>query len=366
MAKYPGSERERRIRAEDLQEVVTAIFRSCGMPPDPAALLAHTLVLADLRGVHSHGVLRVPDYVAKLTKEGVDPAGVPRVVQDSGAAIVIDGGNSMGQIGGTFAMEKAIERARDINVAVAAVRGSNHCGAMDYYAMMALPHDMIGIAMTNALPTMAPWGSTEKILGINPIAVAIPAGHEDPIVLDIAFAATAHGKIRVYHQKGLPIPEGWAFDRDGNPTTDTAKALEGLLAPIGGYKGTGLALITGILSTLLSGAAFGTELGNMVDGPKPGADGHLFMAIRVGAFEKIERFKARVDDIVRQIKTGRPAPGVTQIYPPGGLEAEFERRYRAEGIPLNDATLNDILTIARARGIQATPIETLLQNPVAI
>ena len=180
------------------------------------------------------------------------------MVKDSVAALVVDGGNSMGQIGATFAMRRAIDRARTTNLAAAAVRGSNHCGAMAFYAMLALTDDMIGIATTHSLPSMAPWGGIEKIMGINPLAVAIPAGDEPPVVLDIAFSASSHGKIRVYHQKGLPIPGNWAFDNLGHPTTDTAVALEGILQPIGGYKGTGLALVMGVLSA----AAFGSGLWN--------------------------------------------------------------------------------------------------------
>lgn len=360
MARYPGSEDERRVPWRDLHAVVAATFCGCGMSEADGALLAWTLVLADLRAIHSHGTLRVPDYVRKLTSEGVDPRGRPRLARDAGAALVIDGGNSMGQIGGTFAMNQAIDRAKTTGLAAAAVRGSNHCGAMDHYAMLALPHDMIGLASTNALPTMAPWGGTDKIVGINPLAVAIPTARHPPIVLDISFGATAHGKIRVYHQKGQPIPEGWALDRDGRPTTDAAAALDGLIAPIGGHKGVGLAIITGALSTLLSGAAYGTELGNMVDGPKPGADGHFFMAINVAMFGDVAAFKSRADQIVEQISTGRRAQGIDAIFAPGGLEHGFEAEYRRDGIPLNAVTLQGIAAAAQARGVSGALIAPLI------
>jgi LDH2 family malate/lactate/ureidoglycolate dehydrogenase len=317
-----------------------------------AALLAETLVVADLRGVHSHGTLRVPDYVKKLLSEGVNPRGGPQIVSERAGALVVDGGNSIGQIGSAFAMRAAIAKAKKTAVAVAAVRGSNHCGAMAYYAMMALPEEMIGIATTNALPTMAPWGGVDKVLGINPVGIAIPAAEEPPIVFDAAFSASSHGKIRVYHQKGYPIPEGWAFDAAGRPTTDTGAALEGLLQPIGGYKGTGLAIIMGILSTFLAGASFGTELGNMADGPKPGADGHFFLALNVGAFVEPAIFKRRVDALVREIRTSRPAPGVDRVYAPGEMEAETERRYRKEGIPLNAETLRGLRAMAAQVGVE--------------
>jgi len=356
MAGYPGSEKERRIPAGDMDAVVNGIFRRCGMRDRDAGLLAETLVAADLRGVHSHGTLRVPEYVKKLLSGGVDPRGVPRIVRDEGSALVVDGGNSMGAIGAAFAMRQALERAQRHNLAFAAVRGSNHCGAMAYYPMLALEHDMIGIAATNALPTMAPWGGAEKIVGINPLAVAIPAARERPIVFDAAFSGSSHGKLRVYRQKGLPIPEGWAFDREGQPTTDAAEAIEGLLQPIGAYKGVSLALLMGMLSSLLSGAAYGTELGNMVDGPQAGQDGHFFMAIRIAAFEAPARFKARVDAIVRQIHACRRAPGVERLYAPGELEAETEALYRQEGIPLNEDTLAGIAAAAAQVGAGAAAL----------
>jgi LDH2 family malate/lactate/ureidoglycolate dehydrogenase len=351
MAEYPDSENERRVAPGELTRAVTAIFAACGMGEADAALLAGALVNADQRGIHSHGTLRVPDYVAKLTSGGVDPRGRPVLASDAGAALVVDARNAMGQIAAHFAMSAAIERARDTHVAIAAVRNSNHCGAMDFWAMMALPHDMIGLATTNAIPTMAPWGGTDKIVGINPLGVAFPAAAERPIVLDIAFGATAHGKIRVYHQKGRPIPDGWAFDADGDPTTDTVAALSGLIQPIGGHKGVGLGIVMGMLATLLSGASYGTELGNMVDGPRAGHDGHLFMAIDIAGFQPVADFKRRVDRISRQIQRGRRRAGVERLYPPGLLEDEFERRYAVAGIPLNEETLGGIRAAARQLGV---------------
>jgi LDH2 family malate/lactate/ureidoglycolate dehydrogenase len=354
MAAYPGAGREQRIPAPALQSLTEEIFARCGMIASDAALLAETLVLADVRGVHSHGVLRVPEYVAKLHRGGVNPRGRPAVVRDSGSALVIDGGNSMGQIGATFAMDAAIERARAAGVAAAAVRGSNHCGALFFYAMRALAYDMVGLATTNALPTMTPWGGLDKIVGINPLAVAIPALAEAPIVLDAAFSHASHGKIRIYHQKGEPIPENWAFDALGRPTTDTAAALEGTLQPIGAYKGVALAVAMGVLSSLLSGAAYGTELGNMTDGPAAGCDGHFFLALDVAAFTDVAGFKRRVDGVVRQIRESRRAQGVARLYAPGGLEAETEADYRAGGIPLNDVTRSALLDAARETGADPT------------
>jgi LDH2 family malate/lactate/ureidoglycolate dehydrogenase len=353
MAEYPGAERERRFAYDELSAVVAEIFRGCGMQGADAALLADSLVHADSRGIHSHGVMRVPDYVHKLTKGGVDPRGRPRVVAERVAALRIDAGNAMGQIGGAFAMRSAIGRARTTGVALAAVGGSNHCGALDYWVLMAVREGMIGLATTNALPTMAPWGGIDRIVGLNPLGIGIPAGEEPPFVLDIALGATAHGKIRIYKQKGEPIPPGWAFDALGRPTTDIDAALTGLIQPIGQHKGVGLAVAMGVLSTLLSGAGYGTESGNMVDGPVAGADGHVFAAIDIAAFEEPARFRARMDGVIRQYHESRRAPGFARTWIPGHLEADIAARYLRDGIPLNDETVKGLAEAAARLGVEA-------------
>jgi LDH2 family malate/lactate/ureidoglycolate dehydrogenase len=358
MAEYPGTESERHFDSVALREMTASIFEACGMSPEDAHLLADSLVSADLRGIHSHGTLRVPDYVKKLTKDGVDPKAGPEVVSKHGGAIVIDGNNAMGQIAARLAMDEAIAAAKMTSIAFAGVRGSNHCGAMDYWAMRALPHGMIGICGTNALPTMAPWRGKDKMVGINPLAIAVPGGLEPPMVLDVAFGATAHGKIRVYAQKGEPIPEGWSFDADGDPTTDAEKALAGLIQPIGGHKGVGLGIMTGILSSLLSGAAYGLESGNMVDGAKPGVDGHFFIAISVEAFVSLDEFKLRADGIARSIRQSQPARPGALLYPPGLLEHRFASAYASGGIPLNAATIAGIAEAAKAFGIATTIFDT--------
>lgn len=350
---------EPRVDSARLQAVVTTIFVRCGMDGRDAARLADTLIYADLGGIHSHGVLRVPEYVKKLTVGGVNPRGRPHIVRDMGACLVVDGDDSMGQIAMYFAMQRTVERAQQTGIAAAAIRGSNHSGAMAYYAAQAIQEEMIGIATTNALPTMAPWGGAERILGINPLGVGIPAGEELPIVYDAAFSGSSHGKIRVYQQKGLVLPAGWALDRAGRPTTDPAVAVDGLLAPIGGYKGTGLALIMGILSSMLSGAAYGLELGNMDDGPQPGLDGHFVAAIRIDAFEDVGRFKARVDKAVREIHACRPAEGVEHIYAPGEVEALRRQDYGRSGLPLNDVTVTDLRRTAHDLGVDRAAVDAI-------
>lgn len=353
MADYPQTETDRRIAAPDLLCVSAAIFERCGMRAGDADLLAESLVHADLRGVHSHGTIRVPDYVHKMTLGGVNPLGQPRVISRKGGAIVVDGQNTMGQLGGTLAMSQAIEAAREVGIALAALRGSNHCGALDWYTMRAADEGMIGIVGSNALPTMAPIGGVDKIVGMNPISVAMPGRDRPTLVMDLALGATAHGKIRVYHQKGLAIPEGWAFDADGNPTTDAAVALAGLIQPAGGHKGIALAVMVGALSTLLSGAAYGTRLGNMVDGPRPGIDGQFFIAIDIAAFRPLAAFGVDLDALVDELHASRPKDPAHPILVAGEMERTIEADHVQNGIQLPARTLDDIVAEARKLGLSA-------------
>lgn len=359
MANYPTSETDRRIDAKALTEVTEAIFAACGMSEQDAVLLADSLVHADLRGVHSHGVLRIPDYVHKLSGGGVDSTAVPSLISRKDGAIVVDGKNNMGQIGASFAMDIAIDAARKNGIALVALRGSNHCGALDWYTLRAANQGMIGIVGSNALPTMAPVGGRDKIVGMNPISIAIPGSDEPPVVLDLAFGATAHGKIRVYHQKGMPIPDGWAFDADGEPTTDAGVALDGLIQPAGGHKGIALAMMVGMLSTLLSGAKYGTGLGDMVDGPIAGNDGQFFIAINVEAFRPTAGFGADVDDIVSEIHNSARRDAQAALLVPGEMERQYEHDYGSAGILLPSQTLDDIKDTGLRLGLDASKLAAL-------
>jgi LDH2 family malate/lactate/ureidoglycolate dehydrogenase len=308
----------------------------------------------DLRGAYSHGCALVPLYVGLMLAGKVDPRGRPSITRDSGAAIRVDGGNSLGHIGLTFATERALERAAETGIAAVALGGSNHCGAMWSYALQAEGRDSILLATTNGLPTMAWYGGLDRIVSINPVGIFIPAGQERSIVVDTSFGAAARGKIVVHKQKGLPLPEGWAFDQEGNPTIDPDAALNGLIQPAGGYKATSLAMLMGVLASLLSGGAYGTELGDFETGPAPGKDAQFVMAISVAAFEDADRFKSRMDGIIREIRSSRPAPGVDRVWLPGERAAETEERYRMDGVPLTDATRSGLATIAEQAGVNAS------------
>jgi len=329
--------------------------------PDAPVTLAHSLVNADQRGIHSHGTAHLPDYVRKLLRGGVDPKGEPRLTLDAGAALKIDCGNAMGQIGMAFAMELIVARAATTGVAFAAVGGSNHCGALYYFARMALKHHMIGLCSTNSIPTMAPVGGLDKVVGLSPLCIAIP-GSKDNFVLDTSFGETARGRIAVYAQKGQPLPDGWACDAEGRPTTDAKTALRGLICPIGGHKGVGLGMAMGMVSSLLSGSSYGTELGDLTNGARPGRDGHFCMAIDISKFEPVDEVRSRVDSILAEVRGGRRAGGVDRLYTPGETSEALECEYARDGIPLNDETIQNILRSAKDVGADATVLAQLARR----
>ena len=344
------------VQAVDLEPYVASIFAGAGMSDEDAATMGAILVEADLRGVHTHGVGFVPLYVERLLDpEGIDPRGRPEVVRSDGGTAVVDAHNAMGHIAARFAMGAAIDAARETSIAAVAVRGSNHCGAMAYYPMLALEHDMIGVATSNALPSMAPWGAIDQIIGNNPLSAAIPAGEEEPIVIDQAFQNTFPLKVNLWRQRGWPLPDDWSLDVNGRATTDYDAALEGWGRPSGNYKGVAMALLTGTLAALLSGAAWGQELGVQLPEPRPypGHDGHFFMAIRIAAFEDPARFRTRVDKIVREFHGARTADGVDRVRLPGERAAQSAAERRVNGIPLPGETIHGLARTAEKVGVQA-------------
>ena len=252
-------------------------------------------------------------------------------------------------------MRQAISRAADVGVAFAAVGGSNHCGALNYFSAMAPRQGMIGICGTNAIPTMAPKGGRDRVVGLNPISIAIPGAHSD-FLLDTTFGAAAYGKIRVYGQKEHPIPPGWVLDSEGRSTTDPKAAFDELIEPIGVHKGVGLGMAVGMLSTLLSGAAYGTELGDLARGADPGRDGHFCLALNVEAFQPLEAVRSRVDRILDEIRGGRRLAGVEQLYAPGDLGNSLDHEYSMNGIPINRETLSGVLNAAQMVGVSISEL----------
>jgi len=328
------------VQPERLKDCVTAIFVGQGLPENDALVVADSLVEADLRGVSSHGVVRVPTYVNGLRDGSINPRPNVHLVVDTGSRAVVEGDGGMGQVAANHAMTLAVERAREHGIGAVGLRGSRHCGAMAYWAIQALAFDCIGFATTNAGLNMAPTGGLDKIIGNNPLAIAVPTSRQWPMVLDMATSVVAGGKLDVAAIRGQKIPLDWATDRDGHPTDDPVVARKGLLLPVGGPKGYGLAVMLDVLAGALSGARFGGGLG-------PPGSGQFFMAIQVEGFMAVDTFKARMDEIIDQIHESRRAPGSERIFLPGEIEYEMAQRRAQGGIPLEEKIVEDLERLAR-------------------
>jgi len=346
---------DRRVSVPEpaLKAFCRALLEQVGVPPSDAELVADNLVVADLRGVESHGVVRLPIYIERILAGGTDPRPRISVMRRTRTTAVLDGGNGLGHLVGVRAMDLALEMAADGDCAFVAVRNSNHFGAAAYYTEMAAARDMVGLAFTiGAINHMAPWGGVDPILGNNPFSIAFPTGGAFPIVLDMACSNAARGKIIVAAKDGTPIPPDWATGADGHPTTDPVEALKGLVLPIGGAKGYALTLTVGLLSTMLSGGAFGSEMSHMYEEPGTAQNvGHLFGVLPVAAFEDPEHYRARMAKAIADIKGVRRAEGVETIYLPGEREHLALLRNRANGIPVNRAVVEELRMLGARHGV---------------
>jgi LDH2 family malate/lactate/ureidoglycolate dehydrogenase len=342
-----------RVREATARAWTTAVFGRVGMSPADAEVVSDNLVTADLRGVYSHGIMRVPTYVQRIQAGVVNPQAVPRVVREQGAVALWDGDNGMGQVVGLQAMDAAIARAGTDGTGLVLVRGSNHFGAAAHFALRAVPARCIGVAFTiGGTNIMAPWGAAEPLLGNNPFAMAVPAGRHDPLVLDMALSVVARGKIVWAMKTGQAIPEGWALDADGQPTTDPQAAYEGLVRPVGDYKGAGLAFMLGLITAALSGAAFGRDVTDFYrEFTRPQNVGHAFAAVAIEAVTSFEAFCATVDAAIDLVHAARRSPGVDRVWVPGEPEAERARAQRERGIAYPAPVVAELNALGTTLGI---------------
>jgi len=332
------------VRAETLGTLAEQILVAEGMRRGNARTVADVLVFADLRGTGSHGISRLPLYLAR-TVAGVmalDPE--MEVLADRPGTALLDAQNGFGQVAGAKAMEIAIAKAGETGCGAVGVRNSNHFGVAGYFARQAVRAGMIGIVFTNASPAMPPWKVRQPLLGTNPIAVGIPAGEAEPVLLDMSTSQVARGKIRRAAATGESIPAGWAFDASGNPTEDAQAALQGSMAPMGGAKGAGLSLAIDLLCGVLTGAGLTGDVRNAVDLSGESRTGHFFLAIDVGAFMERAEFARRVDAVADMIRT-LPSVDGGPVFLPGGVEAETARRRGRDGIPVPQDVLDDLAAL---------------------
>lgn len=339
-----------RVRQNVLKSYCTDIFTAAGMRREDAEIVADNLVFADSSGMESHGVIRVPAYIKRILDGGTSPDAVPAVEKEENTTALMNGNNAMGQVVSTKAMKLCIEKAKENGVAFVGVKGSNHFGMASYYSEMALEENMIGMVFTSpAAHLMAPTGGIEPILDNNPFSFAIPAKDELPVVLDMATSVVARGKIGVALNKGEKIPKTWAMTIDGRETEDPKEAFDGILLPVGGYKGYGLTVIVGILSAVLTGGSILTKdvKDFYADSKEAQNIGHLFGCIKVDRFMAPEIFKQHMDEMIREIKGCKKAPGVEEIFLPGEKEFIQRRKHAAEGIPLTDDTYQNLIAIGK-------------------
>jgi LDH2 family malate/lactate/ureidoglycolate dehydrogenase len=314
-----------KISAQDLRALIARMFIASGLAEGAAARVAAGLVESDLEGMSSHGVMLVDMYLERIRRGSVSTKASAEVVSDRESAVVLDAGHALGQLTGEQAMGLAVERAKRFGVGAAAVRHAFHFGAARRYAQGAAEAGCIGIAMCNTRPLMPAPGGAERLVGNNPIAIALPVAGPIPIVLDMATSEAAMGKIRMAEKAHRPIAGNWAVTSDGSPTTDAAKAIAGMLLPSGGPKGFGLAFVIDLMCGLLSGGAVGEQVRPLYGDLSAAYDcSHLFIAIDVAHFCDPDDFRTRASAAADRIRSGRRAPGIEALFAPG--EPEWRRR----------------------------------------
>lgn len=334
---------------------VKKIFEKIGCNAADADTASKALLSADLRGIDSHGVARLSGYIRLWEAERINTRPHLQLVHETPSTAVVDGDSGLGLVVAPFAMQTAIDKAAKAGTGWVSVRNSNHFGIAGYHAMMALQHDMIGIAMTNASPLVAPTFSIERLLGTNPICVVIPAGEEPAVVADMATTTAANGKLEILQRKHLAAPAGWIQDKEGNTSTDPHELKRGgALLPLGSdpehgsHKGYALGAVVDIFSAILSGANYGPWVPPFVhflpveeDLPGKGI-GHFFGAMRIDAFRPAEAFKLHMDKWIRRFRSAATVPGAARVLIPGDPERETEGERRKNGIPLLDAVVEDL------------------------
>ena len=349
-----------RYNLDDIRKFGCRVLESAGVPSEDTREVVECLLSADLRGVDSHGLVRLPVYLRRLRAKVVNARPAIRVELRDGPVGLLDGDNGLGPVVGSRAMREAIGLAERFGIGVIGVCRSNHFGAAAFYVQKAVARGMIGIAASNAPPNMAPYGGRERFLGTNPFAIGVPAGEEPPLVFDASSSVVARGKIIVAAKRGLPIPEGWAIDPQGLPTTEALAALEGAVLPFGGAKGSAISLIIDILCGVLTGAAFAVHLRTLEDLRSQQNLGHVFIALRTDLFASALEFSARMDEILRLLKSSAPAPGVVRVQAPGEPEAENECRNRQLGVLLAHEVVRELISIGGECGVAfpSTPLRS--------
>jgi LDH2 family malate/lactate/ureidoglycolate dehydrogenase len=334
------------LQAEPLSRFANELLLAAGVSPEKADLVVRSLIAANLRGVDSHGLQLLPYYLEQIQMGNIRPAADGRVATENGACLTYDGEFGIGQWISRICCGHAIRLAREHGLGMAVARESNHFGAAAFWAQQISLDGCIGLVMCNASPLVAPWQGKEPRFGTNPIAMSVPG--PDSWLLDMATTTVALGKILNAQNHGrASIPEGWAMDSEGVPTTSTETALAGLLMPLGGYKGSGLAMMAEILCAVLSGGAMSNQLGGIRVKGQPMRTSQFFLAIDVARFMPLEQFEQRIRDLVGLVKSSKTARGYDEVLVAGEPEWLIEAHRRIQGIPLSDGVWHNLLEAAR-------------------
>ena len=348
------------IPSELLTELCTEILVKNGVPQNNAVITVKALVDADLNGVNSHGILRLPNYIMCLQDHSFEKKPEISIVKETKSTAVLDGGNGLGQVVSQEAINLIIDKVNQTETFAVSVRNSNHFGAAGYWADQLQRHNLIGIVTSNVPPIMPVPGGAEAKVGNNPISIAVPTATGAPILLDMATSTVPFGRILNAKNKGESIPEGWAVNSAGRPTTDPDEVLNGgSLFPVGGPKGYGLSVIIEVLTALLSDGAIGSDIG--VVHTTPTNVSHFFLGIRIDSFMDPEIFKRKVGDYVQFIKSSKLAEGVKEVYLPGELEFLKRQRNAKEGISVSDSVLKELIAQAELLDIDYSAIQPLYQ-----
>lgn len=337
----------------------TKVFQKIGCNDADSTTAAKALLSADIRGIDSHGVARLSGYVRLWEVKRVNASPKIKIIHETPSTAVVDGDSGLGLVVAPYAMQIAIEKAKQVGTGWVSVQNSNHFGIAGHHAMMALQHDMIGMAMTNASPLVAPTFSVDRMLGTNPICVAVPAGEEPAFVADLATTTAANGKLEILQRKNQKAPIGWVQDKNGNPSTDPHELKNGgALLPLGGdkehgsHKGYALGAVVDIFSALLSGANYAPWVPPFpayvpMPAEQPGKGiGHFFGAMRIDAFRPAEEFKQHIDHWIRGFRNAKTVQGKRKVLIPGDPEREMEEQRMKEGIPLIEPVIHDLKQLA--------------------
>ncbi|KAI9902402.1 hypothetical protein N3K66_001754 [Trichothecium roseum] len=341
------------VSPAEARRFIEAVLQGNKVPAEYAAIISKGLVAADLRAVDTHGINRIPSYMTRIRNGILDPVATPLVKQVTPVVHHVDGRNGFGFVAAQRGIDLAIEAAKVYGIGMTSVKGSNHYGMSAWIVKEALKHDMMSLVFTNSSPALPPFGGKSKIIGTSPIACGAPGSEPDrDFILDMAPSVAARGKIYKAKRRGEQIPGDWALDSDGKPTTDPDAALGGVLLPMGGPKGSALAIMMDVFSGVLSGSAFAGQVTGPYDFSRPADVGHFFVVIKPDLFMGLDDFKQRMGTLYERITGSEPAHGVDRVYFTGEREILEQKRREEGGIPLVCAEIDALNEEARRVGVE--------------